>query len=99
MSEIYGGEARGDRSTELENLNPDDLEKQLTKFEEINRKSKEYEYLVGKVIDHEEYFDPDTFKLLFQDEDNLPSWKNKLFKKIFMKNKSIGSIITDFLCY
>ena len=57
--------------TELENMNPDDLEKQLTKFEEINRKSKEYENLVGKFIDHEEDFDTYTFKLLFQDVDKL----------------------------
>ncbi len=62
-------------------MNPEELEKQLTKFEEINKKSKEYESLVGKFIDHEEDFDTDTLKLLFQDADALVEMEKEMAEK------------------
>lgn len=67
------------RDTDIEKMSAEELEKQLTKYEEINRNTKEYsqEFLEGKFIDIEDELDGDTLKLLYQDveavEDVIPA--------------------------
>lgn len=57
------------RDTDIEKMSAEELEKQLTKYEEINRNTKEYsqEFLEGKFLDIEDELDADTLKLLYQD--------------------------------